>query len=203
MKSAGIASAIAAAVVLALAFSTSPFAQKAEEAARPPARTAAAQKPARAGAGHVSTQQRYGTTVAELRLVEGNVLVSQRWGLSAAGEKQRLDDRSRVITTANSRALVVYDDGCEVTVEANQRLEIENLGDCPARIAQAESIFEAGEVVADEMVAGEASNTSFVGAAVGSIAAPTGVGGGALATGGVVGVGTLVRDREGNVVSPS
>ena len=213
MKSAGIAGAFASAVVLALAFSTSPLAQKAEEAAPAPARPAAARPAPRNGANAVS-KQRYGITVARLGMVEGTVLISQAWGLSAAKKDQRLDDHSRLITTANSRATVIYDDGCEVTLEANQRLEIENDIECADRLAQTESIFEAGEEAMPEQEPATSAGTvtptvaplGAVGAAVGSAAAPTvgaALGGGALVAGGLAGVSTIVKDRDEDAVSPN
>jgi hypothetical protein len=63
--------------------------------------TALAQQPARNG-------------IAQLKGVKGNVLLSREAGLAAGSEAARVMDRTRVITTANSEVVVVYDNGCEV-----------------------------------------------------------------------------------------
>ena len=109
MSSARIAKAVVSVGVLAFVVVTSPFAQKPGDKALEPGNGAA---------------QRNGSQVARLQQVQGNVLVSQADGLASAGDSLRLDNGSRVITTANGRAIVIYDDGCEVIVEPNQRLEI-------------------------------------------------------------------------------
>ena len=83
--------------------------------------------------------------VATLKVLEGNVLVSGEAGLASAEASARLVEGSRVITTANARVLVVYDDGCEVQLEPNQRLAIERGKPCRERLAQAESILREPE----------------------------------------------------------
>ena len=173
MRSTGVVSAVASAVALACAVITSPLAQKAGEDAPVPART-----------------------VADLRLVEGNVLVSQETGLASAEKGLRLEDRSRVITTANAKAIVTYDDGCEVTLEPNQRLEIRDDKACAERVAQADTIFKepAG-------IAFAASGTGLVGGA--TAAALAGVGGGVLGTAGITGIAALMNSRQDTAVSPS
>jgi hypothetical protein len=50
-------------------------------------------------------------------------------------------DHSRVITTANSEVVVVYDDGCEVQLHENQRFEVDSRKACAALIAGVESIL--------------------------------------------------------------
>lgn len=174
MRSPRVVGAVASAVALACAVTTSPFAQQGGENARAPA-----------------------TTVARLRQVEGNVLVSQESGLASAEEALRLDDRSRVITTANAKAIVTYDDGCEVALEPNQRLEIRTDLKCPERVAQAESIFKepAGMALA-------AAGTGLAGGA--TAAALAGVGGAAvLGTAGVSGLAALLISRQDTAVSPN
>lgn len=172
MKSAGVVKAVVSAVALACAVTTSPFAQTAGEGARAPART-----------------------VARLRHVEGNVLVSKEAGLASADEALRLDDRSRVITTANAKAIVAYDDGCEVTLEPNQRLEIRTDKVCAERLAQAETIFK--EPAGMALAAG----TGLAGGA--TAAALAGVGGAAVGVAGLSGLAALVLARQDTAASPN
>lgn len=93
-----------------------------------------------------------GTTggVARLKNVKGNVLVSRESGLAAGAESTRLAEHVRVITTANSTAVVQYDNGCEVQLKENQRFEVEVDKPCAALMAQAQSILmePAGGMVA-------------------------------------------------------
>ena len=176
IKSAGAAKAMATAAALALTVTTSPFAQKpADPGAEAPAPRA---------------------TVARLRQVEGNVLVSQESGLASADDALRLDERSRVITTANAKAIVVYDDGCEVTLEPNQRLEIRTDKPCKERLAQAESIFKEPAGIAVATAGG-----GIVGGA--TAAALAGVGGGVLGVAGVTGIAALLSSRQDTAVSPN
>ena len=79
--------------------------------------------------------------VAELRQLKGNVLVSRESGLAAGAESTRLLEHTRVITTAKSEVVVVYDNGCEVRLKENQRFEVEVGKPCAALIAQAQSIL--------------------------------------------------------------
>jgi len=65
-------------------------------------------------------------TVARLKDVIGNVLVTQQAGLAAGTEAQRLTKGTRIITTANSEVVVVFDNDCEVRMRENQRLDIED-----------------------------------------------------------------------------
>jgi len=79
--------------------------------------------------------------VAQLKGVKGNVLLSRQTGLAAGGEAARLTEHTRVITTANSEVVVVYDNGCEVRLKENQRFEVEVDKPCAALIAQAQSVL--------------------------------------------------------------
>ena len=81
-----------------------------------------------------------GGGVARLKDVKGNVLVSRESGLAAGAESTRLTEHARVITTANSTVVVVYDNGCEVRLKENQRFEVETDKPCAALLAQAQSI---------------------------------------------------------------
>jgi hypothetical protein len=79
--------------------------------------------------------------VARLKDVHGNVLVSRESGLASGDEELRLIQGTRVITTANADVVVAYDDGCEVRLKENQRLEVDTSKACALRIAQASSIL--------------------------------------------------------------
>jgi hypothetical protein len=69
------------------------------------------------------------------------VLLSHQAGLAAGGESTRITEHTRIITTANSEVIVVYDNGCEVRLKENQRFEVESNKPCAALIAQVQSIL--------------------------------------------------------------
>ena len=75
-------------------------------------------------------------TIARLRSVNGNVLVSNDAGLATGDEALRLVPGTRVITTANSQVVVEYDDGCRVTLKENERFEVEKGKPCALLLAQ-------------------------------------------------------------------
>ena len=83
--------------------------------------------------GDAAAQQ----SVARLRQVTGNVLVSREAGLAAGAEAQQLVNGSRIITTANSTATVVFDNGCEVRLKENERFEVDSQKPCALMVAQA------------------------------------------------------------------
>ena len=161
---------VAAAIAAALFAATSPFAQRSGEA---PA--------VKAAAGQALTVN--GREVARLRNVEGNVLVSQESGLASGEEAARVQDGSRVITTSKAHVEVVFDDGCVVRLEENQRLEIDSGSPCNARVA--ESILPAGT---------SSSALAWMGGSFGF---------GFTTAAGVTGIGIIVDDRESDAVSPS
>ena len=125
--------------------------------------------------------------VAQLRDVEGNVLVSRESGLFAGSEGLRLAAGTRVITTRASQAVVVYDDGCEVKLKENERFEVETGRACTALVAMPQSILAtpAGATVA----AGAGAAAAY----------------GALlpVLGGAAGIAVLRDFRESRPVSPS
>jgi hypothetical protein len=127
-------------------------------------------------------------TVARLKQVSGNVLVSKESGLGAGDEALRLGEGTRVITTANSEVTVVYDNGCEVKLKENQRFEVVVDKPCAALVAQAQSILlePQGAVLA----------TTLVGAA-GAIAAGPALGSG------LVGLAAVLDHRRQQPVSPN
>ena len=80
-------------------------------------------------------------SIARLRDVHGNVLVSNEAGLSSGDEALRLVAGTRVITTAKSEVIVEYDNGCRVKLEENQRFEVEKGKPCALLIAQPYTIL--------------------------------------------------------------
>jgi hypothetical protein len=77
-----------------------------------------------------------GGSIARLKDVKGNVLVSQQAGLASGSEAVRLAEHTRVITTAGSEVIVVYDNGCEVRLKENQRFEVVVDKACAALVAE-------------------------------------------------------------------
>jgi hypothetical protein len=118
--------------------------------------------------------------------VKGNVLVSKSSGLAAGTEGMRLVEGVRVITTNESHALVVYDDGCQVALQANQRFQVEKGRACAALASQPESILQTPE--------GATVTTAATGLAIAGVLLP------AL---GVAGVAELLKRRDDRTVSPS
>ena len=94
-----------------------------------------------AAATAIAPAQQTREGVAQLKGVKGNVLLSRQTGLAAGGEATRITEHTRVITTANSEVVVVYDNGCEVRLKENQRFEVETDKPCAALIAQAQSVL--------------------------------------------------------------
>lgn len=172
---------------------TSPSLAQQGEAARAAAKAAPA---ARMVAKDATAGSRtpYGSPVARLRAVEGNVLVSQETGLSSAEESIVLAEGSRVITTADSKAIVAYTDGCEVKLESNQRVEIDVDVSCAERVRLAHSIFE------PTSAAIAASAGGATAAALGGSFSAVGI---AAGTAGLAGLASLVDRRESSPASPS
>jgi hypothetical protein len=72
--------------------------------------------------------------IATLKGVTGNVLVSQQSGLATGSEAQRIVKGTRIITTANSEVVVVFDKGCEVKLRENERLDVDSDRACAALV---------------------------------------------------------------------
>lgn len=126
--------------------------------------------------------------VARLKEVKGNVLISRESGLTAGTEAGRLVEHARVITTANSTAIVQYDNGCEVRLKENQRFEVETDKPCAALVAQAQSILL------------EPAGAALAGASAGAVLFWTTL----PALGGTaIGLQLLDDQRRGSPLSPS
>ncbi|HEX6245509.1 MAG TPA: hypothetical protein VFZ61_31515 [Polyangiales bacterium] len=113
--------------------------------------------------------------VAQLKQLNGNVLVSRDTGMTAGAELLKVTNGTRIITTANSEVVVVFDNGCEVRMKENQRLDVDSDKPC------------AGLVPANLAVAAPAAGPGFVGLLVPGL---LGAGGAAAGVGGGVVVGT-------------
>lgn len=68
--------------------------------------------------------------VASLTGVQGTVLVGKGEGMSAAVNGQTLAPGARVVSTNNSRAVIAYDNGCDVPVGANSRATVRSDASC-------------------------------------------------------------------------
>ncbi len=126
--------------------------------------------------------------IAQLKDVNGNVLVSKESGLASGGEALRLTKGTRVITTSRSEVSVVFDNGCEVKLKENQRFEVDDGKPCAALIVQAQSILAEPAGAAAAAAAGSLAAYSAVLPALG---------------GGLVGVGVIQSLREKQPVSPN
>jgi len=122
-------------------------------------------------------------SIARLRSVTGNVLISGESGLASGDDELRLSPGTRVITTANSTVVVEYDDGCRVTLKENQRFEVEKGKACALLVAQPQSILLTPE---------GAAATAF---SVAAVVIP--------ATFGIGAVTFLIESRSKTTVSPS
>ena len=108
MKSASLLNRAAQAVALALVVTSAPLAQQGGKA-----------EP---------------KDVARLDSVEGSVLVGGATGLVSGTKGLVLKEGTRVLTTAKGRAVVKFDDGCEVRLEPNQRYVVSREQACEMRI---------------------------------------------------------------------
>lgn len=194
MKLERIARVAAQVAALALLATSSPLAQKAADAPRIAKGKPAAARLAKAARNGSTDATPIGTPVARLRGVVGNVLVSGETGLSSVEGGVALLEGSRVITTAEAKAVVAYKDGCEVSLGANERLEVEVDLPCSERILLAQSIFlDAGGIA----LAGAGGATAAV---LGGTIPAAGL---AAGTAGLAGLATLVAARDENPASPN
>ena len=89
-------------------------------------------------------------TIAKLADMKGNVLVSGESGLTTGADAMRVSKGMRVLTTANARVVVQYDDGCRVTLEENQRFVVDDRA-CAILMTMPQPILVAPVVVASGM----------------------------------------------------
>jgi len=104
-------------------------------------------------------------TVAELREVQGNVLVSDSQGMVSGVENRRLKNKERVTTTARGGVLVRFDCGCDVRLKENERIDIESPRSCAALLAAVTSAAPA--LVIGAPVATATATSSYVAPLIG------------------------------------
>lgn len=129
-----------------------------------------------------------GETIAELRDLQGNVLVSDPAGIASGVDKQRLKNKVRVTTTSRAGVVISFDCGCDVRLKENERFEVDAPRACPAMLAAVQAVP--------------------VGAPIGAVAATTPVVTGGITTGQVLGVtgagvGAYLLYRNNRNVSPN
>ncbi len=133
------------------------------------------------------------TAQARLDRVEGNVLVSTATGLAAGGAGQALLAGTRVITPANGKALIKFDNGCSVQLQPNQRLVIDPSKSCEQLTLLVQSTLPAPP-------APSPPPSGFLASAAPSGGLPDFVGN---MVGGVMGATAIIRWRQDENVSPN
>lgn len=127
-------------------------------------------------------------TVAKLKDIEGNVLVSEGDAMVAGADDRRLRVGTRVVTTAGAKVTINYDVGCDITLKENQRFTV-TAGPCAVLLAQVENLGPAAGAIGGEAVAGAAGGNVGTIVGVGVLAAAL--------------VGGVVAATRKNPVSPS
>ncbi len=122
-------------------------------------------------------------TIAELRDVQGNVLVSDKTGMQSGTAGQRIENRARVMTTSPAAVTIVLDCGCNIRLKENERVDVELPRACGAMLASVTSVTPQVALGASA----SAASTSFV--------APVVLG--------AVGVGGYLLYRSNRNVSPN
>jgi len=97
-------------------------------------------------------------TIAELRGISGNVLVSTATGMASGTDKQRLSAGTVVTTTATGGATIAFDSSaCVVTLKPNERLEVQPGMSCSALLAAVQLVPAAGAIGGGMAAAGGGS----------------------------------------------
>jgi hypothetical protein len=141
--------------------------------------------------------QQAGNTVAKLKDLEGNVLVSQGDAMVAGANDQRLAVGQRVTTTTGATVTIRYDVGCDIRLKENERFTVA-VAPCAVLLGQLESLGPAAGAIGG----GTAGTTA--GAGTGTSAGAlglTGAGTALVATGAITGVGIYELTRK-NPISP-
>jgi hypothetical protein len=79
-------------------------------------------------------------SIAVLRDLQGNVLVSDKDGVASATAGQRVANKSRVTTTSKASVVVEFDCGCTVQLAENQRIDVELPSGCRALLAAVQAV---------------------------------------------------------------
>ena len=127
-------------------------------------------------------------SVADLKNVQGNVLIGDASGISSATNGQKIPGNVSVTTTADASVDVVFNNGCTVSLKPSQRLDVNAGSSCEALIAS---------------VAPVAAPTAALGAPVAASAGAAGVSGTTLAVLGGVGLAGALYANCHRRASPS
>lgn len=103
--------------------------------------------------------------VASLTGVQGTVLVGKGEGMSAAVNGQTLAPGSRVVSTNNSRAVIAYDNGCDVPVGANSRATVRSDASCAQLKSDVVILAQAPGAIGGAAAPAAAAGTSAAGVA--------------------------------------
>jgi hypothetical protein len=106
-------------------------------------------------------------TVAELRELTGNVVVSDAAGVGTAASGQRIANKARVTTASKAGVIVSFDCGCDVTLGESQRLDIDIPRACSGLLASVQAVPTAvalGATASPALVAPSAAGLLTVGA---------------------------------------
>ena len=133
-------------------------------------------------------------TVAKLKDMQGNVLVSQGDAMTAGAHDQRLAVGTRVVTTAGAKVTISYDIGCDITLNANERFTV-RAGECGALMKEVVALGPAEGAIGGG-AAGTVAAAGTTGSGIGTF-----LGVGAVAAGGVAIYEASKRNQ--NVVSPN
>ena len=145
-------------------------------------------------AASASFAQQPQNTVAKLKDMQGNVLVSQGDAMAAGAPDQRLAVGTRVVTTAGAKVTISYDIGCDITLNANERFTVRT-GECGALMKEVVALGPAEGAIGG----GTAGTTAATAAGAAGAGLPTLVG-----IGVVVGSGIYAYDAwKRSVVSPN
>jgi hypothetical protein len=149
-----------------------------------------------AGTAFAQQSQR---TVAKLKDMQGNVLVSQGDAMAAGANDQRLAIGTRVVTTAGAKVTINYDVGCDITLKENERFTVRDA----ACAVLAKEVVALGPA---EGAIGGGTAGATAGSAAGATAGASGLGGVGTVVGAVgftaVGVGAYETFKK-NTVSPN
>jgi hypothetical protein len=129
-------------------------------------------------------------TVAALKEVKGNVLVSDKAGITSGANGARIVNSARVTTTGNASAIIAFDCGCDVQLSENQRIDVALPSACPAIVAAVQPVPVAAALGAAPAAPVAATSSLAI--------TPTG-----LAVTGAVAAGTYAIIRRNRNVSPN
>ena len=118
----------------------------------------------------VASTSAFAQPMAQLKKVEGNVLVSTAQGAVAGVNDLAVPDKSLVTTTSNGSVDVVLPKGCTITLKPNQRLEVDVDKSCDALallVMDAPGAVALGAAGASGAVAGFSGTTIALGVGVG------------------------------------